>query len=925
MKNIFKYLLLVFIFLNVCEIYAATIKGTVVDGKTNEQIIGSTVYLTGTTYGTQTGLDGSFVIRNVPAGKYEINASYIGYKPFLSVIKVENEIDTKFVEIEINEQNTDLNEVVVEGEVDKTTDEYASKGIQNSLQVLNVVSAKTIEVSPDLTVANVLQRVSGVTIERNQNGDGQHAIIRGMDKRYNYTLVNGIKIPSPDSKNRYVPLDIFPADLLDRLEVSKSLTPNMEGDAIGGVINMVMKDAPARFMVNANVGTGYGQLFFDKSYTSFNQKNFQNESPVEKRGTSYSAQPSDFSTENLNFSDITPAPNAVFGLSIGNRFLNNKLGVIVAGSYQNTYRGADSKLFEVETQYNNNATKITEIDVRKFSAQQIRSGVHAKIDYKLNPSNKISIVASYINLKDIQSRISSDTNLVISRNGAGTGRGSNKFRSRLENQSIYNATLQGDHSIISNLKVRWSAVYSLATFLNPEQSDIETTYGRTLDSGAIAIETPNFASNKRRWTRNSDQDVAAYLNINYSPTIAGQKIEFSIGGLQRFKNRDNFFNEYKLLPDPTIQAYTGSNLQTFTYAGNIGIGSIGNAYNYTAYENVTGIYGMLKLQVRNVQFIAGARNEITSFGWESEADKSTEGKTGAIKYNNLLPSAHFRYILNSKTNLRGCYYASISRPGFFEVTPYVDNNDDYIEAGNPKLKHTTADNFDLRYEFFPKPLDQLLIGGFFKIIKNPIEYAFVEKQAAIQLQPGNFGTATNYGFEIDFTKYFRIFGIRANYTFTNSEITTSKTYRYTENNPDGSTNQRSRQENQTRPLQGQSMHNGNVSLLLKDQKSGFDAQLAMVYTGRRIVQVSNYKDGDFWQKDFIQLDFSAEKRISKMLTLYVKVNNILNTPYEVVIYQPFVAESSAMQAPFQSEGKDILIKQEFYGQSYFAGLRFKLQ
>ena len=109
------------------------------------------------------------------------------------------------------------------------------------------MSAKAMELSPDITVANVIKRMSGVTVERNSSGEGQYAILRGMDKRYNYTLVNGIKIPSPDNKNRFVPLDIFPSEILDRIEVTKSLTADMEGDGIGGAVNLVMKDAPWRF------------------------------------------------------------------------------------------------------------------------------------------------------------------------------------------------------------------------------------------------------------------------------------------------------------------------------------------------------------------------------------------------------------------------------------------------------------------------------------------------------------------------------------------------------------------------------------------------------------------------------------------------------------------------------------------------------
>jgi hypothetical protein len=112
----------------------------------------------------------------------------------------------------------------------------------------------------------------GVTIERNSNGDGQYAILRGMDKRYNYTLVNGVKIPSPDNKYRYVPLDIFPSDLLDRLEVYKTLTPAMEGDAIGGAVNMVMKDAPDRFTLSANISSGYNELFLQRNFMSFDHR-----------------------------------------------------------------------------------------------------------------------------------------------------------------------------------------------------------------------------------------------------------------------------------------------------------------------------------------------------------------------------------------------------------------------------------------------------------------------------------------------------------------------------------------------------------------------------------------------------------------------------------------------------------------------------
>lgn len=198
-------------------------------------------------------------------GSFELKISEVRFVQF-----IHPEYTSKKVEIskaQFNRVTLVLSDIQLDGvnistKKDQGSELSARLSEKTSLTTKNIISSQEIDISPDITVANVIQRVSGISIERNNNGDGQHAIVRGMDKRYNYTLVNGIKIPSPDNKNRYVPLDIFPSDLLDRLEVTKALTPNMEGDAIGGVVDMKLKDAPNRKIFNVNVGTGYSQLFW---------------------------------------------------------------------------------------------------------------------------------------------------------------------------------------------------------------------------------------------------------------------------------------------------------------------------------------------------------------------------------------------------------------------------------------------------------------------------------------------------------------------------------------------------------------------------------------------------------------------------------------------------------------------------------------
>ena len=85
-----------------------------------------------------------------------------------------------------------------------------------------------------------------------------------------------IKIPSPDNKNRFIPLDLFPSELLERLEVSKSLTPSMEGDAIGGTINLVMKDAPSKLLIFGNLAIGYNNSFGLQNFYGFNKSSIIN-------------------------------------------------------------------------------------------------------------------------------------------------------------------------------------------------------------------------------------------------------------------------------------------------------------------------------------------------------------------------------------------------------------------------------------------------------------------------------------------------------------------------------------------------------------------------------------------------------------------------------------------------------------------------
>lgn len=270
----------------------------------------------------------------------------MGFETLIKNVEISNTTLNLNLNFDLQEKQVGLSEVVVVAKQNWESENYSLKRERESKNIINAIGAKTIQLLPDLTTASVLQRMSGVSLERTSTGDARYAIIRGMDQRYNYTLVNGIKIPSPNNKYRYVPMDMFPSDLLERLEVIKALTPEMEPDAIGGAMDLIMKNASNNLSVTANLATGFSQFLNDNGYKNFNKNLLNSKSPADINGPQYIATPQDFIYNNFDYKTQKLPLNTNLGFSIGNRFLKNKrLGVIIAASYQNEYKVSSNTWF----------------------------------------------------------------------------------------------------------------------------------------------------------------------------------------------------------------------------------------------------------------------------------------------------------------------------------------------------------------------------------------------------------------------------------------------------------------------------------------------------------------------------------------------------------------------------------------------------
>ncbi len=894
---------------------AGTITGKIVDATSNEPLPGARITVVGTHKGAISGFDGSYKLSLDP-GDYSLKITYVGYLD--SVISVTMTEDRETINIALQRN---AKEVTVSGKSENGSDESALIAMRNSDNLINAVSARTIEISPDIDVADVSQRLSGVSMTRTSaTGDAEYAIIRGMDQRYNYTTVNGIKIPSPDNKNLYVPLDIFPASLLDRLEVNKTLTPSMEGDATGGAINLVMKQAPEHAVFSIEAGTSYNDIFgANQKFYTFTPNTAGD--PRIVNGPNYEATMADFPASDWMPHQLGFVPGENFSATIGDRFGDDqKLGIIASGSFQNSYRGANTLFFTttvLQTGSQAGQTALQDFDVRQYSTFQSRWGGMANIDYRADENNTIQLFGMYASLEKQELRDEFDT-LNHKDNWPTAPEVDQEIRTSDETQTIANATLSGDDVIFGNdLSADWHLAYSRAELNSPDQGYLEMEGGVNYATAPPTVYPYTVQQSDRIWDNGVDNEYSGYLTLKSTENIFQTPTEFSYGGMIRNTERTSTHDDYDLRNIDGQQYYNGNPaVDTFQVYNPFGTGE--DPLDYQAHQNITAGFLQAKFPIGPLEVLGGVRSEMTDVSWISSESSQDPGKTGSTSYIDLLPSVNLKYSPTDNQNWRASYFKSISRPTFYELIPQNGvPGDDYTELSNDSLNRSQIDNFDLRWEYFPGGLDQLLVGAFYKHLHDPIEWEIVNES---DFEPKNLGDATNYGFELDFKKYFSNFGISGNYTFTKSQITTNKV----QVNYAAGVGATFDSVAETRPLEGQSENIGNLSLLYKDFESGTDAQISAVYTGTAIVGVSTYVNADIWQQGYLQLDLSAEQRIVGNLTLYLKVTNLLNSPQEQVIHQTYENSDYAQPVGNQMNGQDILVRKDLYARTYVLGVRFKM-
>ncbi|HSC40384.1 MAG TPA: carboxypeptidase-like regulatory domain-containing protein, partial [Chitinophagaceae bacterium] len=343
-----------FLFTAVAQRTNGNIKGQVID-KDGISLPGASVTIKGTTRGTSTDLSGNFTLLDVKEGKYTLVINYLGYAPFESNVQV-----TAGTTVNQNITLTTLTKTL-QGVIVSSSREGQAKALnqqKNADNMKQVISADLMGRYPDLNVAEALQRLPGVTIVRNNSGEGSTVQLRGTPGNFTNINVNGEQIMgTSEDGSRNAALDVIPVNVLSSMEVVKTLTSDLDGDAIAGVINMKSPTATSlKTKLSLDAAAGYNNL-----------------------------------RSNLN---------GIGNLTLGKRFLaddknpNGKLGIIVNGSLFKTKNGYDETNAQVwqKKDFGNGKGSIyfpTDIRYLYVENQRTRKGASATVDYQFNPTSSI--------------------------------------------------------------------------------------------------------------------------------------------------------------------------------------------------------------------------------------------------------------------------------------------------------------------------------------------------------------------------------------------------------------------------------------------------------------------------------------------------------------------------------------------------------
>jgi TonB-dependent receptor len=903
-RNLAVFLMIIFS-LTASAQNTGTLRGKIIDAHSNDELPGANIIIEGTSIGTTTDIRGEYRLSNVPVGKRIVVFSYLGYES----IRIEIDLtpgQTQELDVELKVQAVLGEEVVVTGQLQGQRRAINEQLSSNT--IVNIVSSDRIQELPDQNAAETLGHLPGISVQR-ESGEGQKVVVRGLSPKFNSITINGVRVPATDPIDRSVDLSMVSPDILAGIEVFKALTPDKDGDAIGGTINLVTRRAPDDFKGSVRLQSGYNS--HQNEYGQF-------------KGSA----------------------------NISNRFFDKKLGVFLTLTGQNANRSSDvlsaSYLFRREAREGETrpVIDIDDLNLADRLEQRNRYGGSIALDYELQSGS--------IFLNSFYSRSDREEQQRRKRYRVGSARTEYELFDREINTTLFNNSLGGEYGIGPfdiDMLLSFSNSIQETPFFNFSKFQEVGAFrdGVIYNKGPEVI--PPFARNDldRTWFQYGtlttglvdDINSTAQLNLRWNYAL-GTNISGYVkaGGKYRTKDREKDFNEFRTdfgvideigqansdkyelfeghikfsnFLDPTFSAgeflngqYVfgpGLNRQMLNefqeiFRDRYELNRFIELDDYTAGEDIAAGYLMTEINIgRFLMIMPGFRYENTktsylgkygSLGGNLGQSGTLLDTIGGQNYEEFLPMFHIKFKPFDEFDIRLAVTKSIARPDYFNLVPFerISFGEGTIQRGNPDLKHTKAWNYDIFLSFYNR-LGLFTTGIFYKTLQD-IDYIRESRVVGGSFngyrltEPVNADETTVYGAEFEIQTNLTFLPspfdgvvINANFTILNSETL----YPFLLIGPRSTTPPFQPiviDTFRTGQMPGQADNIANLSLGY--EKGGFSGRVSVTYQGESLQIIGLRSELDGYSRSFTRWDIALSYEIIRGLKLFFNANNVTNLP-----------------------------------------------
>lgn len=767
--------------------------------------------------------------------------------------------------------------------------DQALKEQRNSDNIESVVHADGVAQLPDANVAEAVQRLPGISVERDQ-GEGRFVSVRGLGPDLNSVTINGTLVPSPQSARRAVALDVLPSELVQSLSVIKTLTPDMDANSLGGTVDV-------------------------QSLSAFDHK-----------GLFYTG------TSEAGYNQNTHQTSPKFSGAISDRFslgdgIDN-FGVAAALSWNKRDFGSDNVETGGAWDFNDGA-RLNSFEQRVYDISRERTGGGLNFDYKPDDDTQLYLRTLYSRFKDSETRNS--TSLEFDKPQAagelGKAKAKRKLKQREETQEIQSYVFGGER-MLGLWTLSGQAGYSRSSEDSPGHIAGATFKGNSSfpNSGFYDTEKPrpiisagfydpsNFTLDKVDWEEQDTRDTEKNLRLDLARDydVEGYASQVKFGGKVSRRNKDNDLNAW-VYKDFDDAGFNDAQLNMTPFdkgnvhyqLGQFGPGISGGAIkdligglnpgdyydeqesranDFKMREDINAAYVMNTVDIDDWRFIAGMRYEGTEFEAKGTGvrDGAFEAQDTQRDYHHWLPGLHARYQLDKNTQLRAAWTNAVVRPTFGQLAPGFVIDDGEASFGNPNLKPLESSNFDLGIEHYMGQAGTVSAFLFYKDIKNFVynndlagSGEWVDFTEAHTYANGD--SAKLYGLELAYSQKFDWLPAPWNGLLLGANTTFSRSSASIEGFDQGTGRNRKRDID----LPNQSDTVGNLMLGWEDDT--LSLRLSANYKSQYLYELAGISDKahDLHVDAQTFVDFSARYSLTKNLQVSFEAQNLTDQPYFV--------------------------------------------